>query len=291
MKQTVFEGCCTALVTPFAADGSVDFSKLELLIERQLENGVDALLFCGTTGEGSVLTEREHEIIISFAVSVVAGRVPVIANVGSNDTAKSVSLLKRAQYCGADAVLAITPYYNKTSQMGLYRHFEALDDASQLPIILYNVPSRTGMSIAPQTYGRLAQLEHVVAVKEANADLSAVLTSLPLFQSGELTLYSGNDDLIVPVIACGGKGVISVLSNVLPRETVRLCRAALAGNMPQAAKLQADFMPYIKALFADINPMPVKYVMRLAGVDCGECRLPLCAPSEEAKKMLKELVW
>ncbi|MBR5502185.1 MAG: 4-hydroxy-tetrahydrodipicolinate synthase [Oscillospiraceae bacterium] len=291
MKQTVFEGCCTALVTPFSADGSVDFGTLELLVERQLENGINALLFCGTTGEGATLTETEHESIIRFAVSVVAGRVPVIANVGSNDTAKSICMAKRAQHCGADALLAITPYYNKTSQQGLYRHFAALNEAAELPIILYNVPSRTGMSLAAETYSRLAQLERVVAVKEANSDLGAVFTSLPLFQSGELTLYSGNDDLILPIMACGGKGVISVLSNVLPRETAELCQAVLAGKTAQAAKQQAALMPYIKALFSDVNPMPVKYAMQLAGIDCGECRLPLCTPSEAAKKMLRELVW
>jgi 4-hydroxy-tetrahydrodipicolinate synthase len=291
-KPLIFRGCATALITPFQKDhpDRIDSTALHALIHQQVTADIDALVVAGTTGEASALSPEEHRCLITQAKKH-AGSTPIIAGCGAPTTAGVIALARDAADAGADAILVVTPYYNKCSQEGLYRHYMTIADASAVPVILYEVPSRTGMSITAETYGRLAQLERVVAVKEANADLGTVLTSLPLFQSGELALYSGNDDLTLPIIACGGKGVISVLSNVFPRETVQLCRAALAGNMPQAAKLQADLMPYIKALFADIDPMPVKYAMRLAGLDCGECRLPLCVPSEEAKKMLKELVW
>jgi len=289
MKRTIFEGCCTAMVTPFARDAKVDYTKLELLIERQIENGIDALLFCGTTGEGSTLSETEQLSIFCFAVSVVNGRVPVIANIGSNDTAKTLRMAKSAAYSGIDALLAITPYYNKTSQTGLLRHFDALQSCVQLPVMLYNVPSRTGMCISPQSYAELAKMEHIVAVKEANSDLSAVMASLPLYRSGQLHLYSGNDDLALPLISCGAKGLVSVISNVLPKQTAQLCKLALNGETEQAAALQCSMMPQMKALFDDVNPIPIKFAMRAAGVQCGECRLPLCEPAQALQEKLTEL--
>lgn len=274
MKQTVFTGAGVALVTPFHADGSVNYEKFGKLIDFQIENGTDALIIAGTTGESSTLTEEEHVEVLRFAIKHTNHRVPVIAGTGSNDTAFAVSLSQEAEALGADALLLVTPYYNKTTQRGLYMHYKTIAESVKLPVILYNVPSRTGMTIEVETAAKLAEIDNIVAMKDAVGNIS--YTAKLIEHCGDtLTVYSGNDDQIVPMMSLGAKGVISVLSNVMPRETHDLAMAALNGDYKTAAALQLSMLKLVNALFIETNPIPVKEAMNQMGMEVGACRLPL----------------
>ena len=274
MKKTVFTGAGVAIVTPMFPDGSIDYVGLGENIEYQIANGTDAIIICGTTGESSTMTDEEHIECIRYCVEKVNKRVPVIAGTGSNDTKYAIELSKEAEKLGADALLVVTPYYNKTSQRGLVAHFTAIADSVNIPIILYNVPSRTGVNISLDTYITLSKHKNIVATKEASGNLSAVAKILE--QCGcDLDVYSGNDDQIVPIMALGGKGVISVLSNVLPKETHEMAQYCLDNNVAKAAELQIKYLDLANNLFIDVNPIPVKEAMNLMGMKAGECRLPL----------------
>jgi dihydrodipicolinate synthase len=290
MGNSVFNGCATAIVTPFSqVDYSVNFEELGRIVEFQIENGIDAIVVCGTTGEASTMPDAEHLSVIKYVVDAVSKRVPVIAGAGSNDTRHAVQLSQEAQNAGADALLHVTPYYNKTSQAGLVAHFTAVADAVSIPIVLYNVPGRTGMTIAPTTYAQLAKHPNITMTKEASANFTDISTAMNL--CGEtLDFVSGNDDNIVPLMALGGKGVISVLSNVKPKETTELCRLVQNGKYEQAAKLQLAMMPLINALFSDVNPIPVKAAMNMIGFNAGPCRLPLAEMDEAKREALRELL-
>lgn len=274
MKKRIFEGAATALVTPMNSDGSVNFKRLETLVDEQIKSGIDALVICGTTGEKSTLRYDEHVKVIEIAVKAANKRVPIIAGTGSNDTVYSVELCDDAEKVGADAFLMVTPYYNKTSQKGLVTHYNYIADRVNKPIIVYNVPSRTGVAISPETYKELSKHPNIVATKEANGDLSAVAKTKYLC-GDDLDIYSGNDDQIVPIMSLGGIGVISVLSNLLPFETHKMCKDYLNGNTLAAAEAQIKYTGLINALFSDVNPIPIKKAMNLAGLNAGPCRLPL----------------
>ena len=278
-EKTIFQGVATALVTPLTKDG-VDYAAFKKLIEWQIEQGINALVICGTTGESSTLTDDEHREVLRFAAEVVAGRVPMIAGTGSNDTAYAIELTRYACEIGYDAMLVVTPYYNKTTQKGLVAMFTAIADASTKPIILYNVPSRTGVNIEPATYATLAKHPNIWAIKEANGNLSKIVETAALV-GDSLDIYSGNDDQIVPLLACGGQGVISVLSNVLPKETVEICDRYFAGDVSGAMQLQKKYLNLINALFCEVNPIPVKAAMAAMGFCENYLRLPL-VPMEEA---------
>ncbi len=280
MKNTIFTGAGVAIVTPMNADGSVNYDGLGAIIDEQVENGTDAIIICGTTGESSTLTDEEHIECIRYCVKRVNKRIPVIAGTGSNDTAYAIQLSKEAEAAGADALLVVTPYYNKTSQRGLVAHFTAIADAVNIPMILYNVPSRTGVNIAVETYKTLSKHKNIVAAKEASGNLSAVAKIIAAC-GDDLDVYSGNDDQIVPIMALGGKGVISVLSNVLPKETHEMAQLCLENNVAEAAKLQIKYLELINALFCDVNPIPVKEAMNLMGKNVGSCRLPLYGMEQE----------
>ena len=278
-EQTIFQGVATALVTPLTAQG-VDYDALEKLINWQLEQGINALVICGTTGESSTLTDEEHRRVLEFSARVVNGRVPMIAGTGSNDADYAIDLTKFACEVGYDAMLVVTPYYNKTTQKGLVAMFNAIADASTKPVILYNVPSRTGLNIEPATYAALAEHPNICAIKEANGNLSKIVETVALV-GDKLDLYSGNDDQIVPLLACGGKGVISVLSNVLPKETVEICDRYFAGDVAGAMALQTKYLPLINALFCEVNPIPVKAAMAAMGFCENYLRLPLVTMEED----------
>ncbi len=286
MKQTIFKGSGVAIITPMRADGSVNFPVLAALLEQQIAAGTDAVIICGTTGEASTLNDAEHLDVIEFACKTVGGRLPVIAGTGSNDTRHAIALSTEAKRRGADALLQVTPYYNKTSQAGLIRHFTAVADAVGLPIILYNVPSRTGMTIQPETYAQLARHPLIVAAKEASGNFSAIAKTAALC-GDDLAIYSGNDDQILPVLALGGIGVISVLANVAPRETHDICRLYFEGKQAESLALQLRLLDVINALFCDVNPIPVKEAMAMLGHDVGACRLPLAPLSEENRARLR----
>lgn len=281
-RKPVFTGVCTALITPFR-DGKIDFEALSGLIEFQIGGGVDALLINGTTGESATLTEAEKREIISFAVSEVGGRVPIIAGTGSNDTHKAVELSKFAYDVGADACLAVTPYYNKASEVGLIKHYEAIADAAEMPIILYNVPSRTGVNIPLSVYEKLSEHKNIVAVKEANPSVSD-FARLSARCGKNLDLYSGNDDLILPCLSLGGNGIISVISNALPRQTGDICRLWFGGKIKEATELQLKLLPLTNALFCEVNPIPIKALLSHLGFCKEEYRLPLC-PMDSDRKM------
>lgn len=287
MKKIVFTGAATALITPMNNDGSVNYTALDNLVENQITNGIDALVICGTTGEGSTLNHEDHVNVIAASAKKAAGRVPIIAGSGSNDTAYAVTLSKEALDAGADALLMVTPYYNKTSQAGLIAHYTFVADRIDAPIILYNVPSRTGVNIKPETYFELSKHENIVATKEANSDIASVAKTAYLC-GDNLNIYSGNDDQVVPIMSLGGLGVISVLSNVLPEQTHNMCSLMLEGKTAKAAELQKKYMPLIDALFCDVNPIPVKRAMNLLGYDAGPCRLPLYDMSEQDEALLKK---
>ena len=285
MKKPVFTGAAVAIITPMRADGSVDFEELGRIIDDQIDNGTDAIVICGTTGESPTMTDEEHTACIRYAVKKTAGRVPVIAGTGSNDTKYAIWLSRQAQADGADALLLVTPYYNKTSQAGLIAHYTAIADAVDLPCILYNVPSRTGCNLTAASLKQLAKHPNINAVKEASGNISQV-AEIAAACGEELNLYSGNDDQIVPLLALGGKGVISVLSNVAPRYTHDICAKWFAGDTAGSLAMQLAALPLCKALFADVNPIPVKWAMNRLGWHAGACRLPLVGPDEAVQAQL-----
>lgn len=289
MKNTIFLGAATAIVTPLNEKG-IDFDAFKKLIEWQIAEGIDALVVAGTTGEGSTLTDQEHKEAIKFCVDTVAGRVPVIAGTGSNDIAYAISLTKFACEVGADAMLVVTPYYNKATQNGLIKSFTAIADASTKPCILYNVPSRTGCNLKPETCAILSKHPNIVAIKEASGDISQV-AAIARLCGDELDIYSGNDDQIVPVMSLGGKGVISVLSNILPRETSQMCHAYLTGEVETAREMQLKYLPLIDSLFCEVNPIPVKAAVAAMGYCDNYLRLPL-TPMEETneQRLLKDML-
>lgn len=274
MKPTVFKGIATALITPFGPDGGIDYEAFGRLIDWQIDEGINALVVCGTTGEASTLTDDEHRDAITFAVKQAKGRVPIIAGTGSNDLSYALDLTRCACASGADAVLAVTPYYNKATQKGLVLMYERIADESKVPVILYNVPSRTGVNIEPATYAALADHPNIVAIKEANGNLSKIVETVALTE-GKLDLYSGNDDQIVPLMSMGGLGAISVLSNIMPRQTVEITDRFLAGDIKGAARLQCRYHALIDALFSEVNPIPVKAAMAKMGFCRNTLRLPL----------------
>jgi len=278
-NQPIFRGIATALVTPTTPEG-IDYDRFGRLIDWQIEKGINALVICGTSGEASTLSDPEHRAAIEFACERVNKRVPVIAGTGSNETDYAVELTKSACASGADGVLVVTPYYNKTTQNGLVKMYETIADASSVPVILYNVPSRTGININPETYVKLAQHPRIAAIKEANSDISKIVETFSLV-GDKLDIYSGNDDQIVPILAMGGMGCISVLSNVIPTETVAITDKFFAGDVAGAAALQCKFMPLVRSLFCETNPIPVKAAMAAMGFCENYLRLPL-VPMEEA---------
>ena len=280
-KKTLFKGVATALITPLDENG-VNYEKLEALINWQIEKGINALVICGTTGESSTMTDDEHRDVIDFAVKKANGRVPVIAGAGSNDMAYALDLIKCAEASGADGTLVVTPYYNKATQKGLIKMYTELADAATKPMILYNVPSRTGVNIEPSTYAALADHERIVGIKEANGNLSKIVETMALVR-GRLDLYSGNDDQIVPLLAMGGKGVISVLSNIMPAETVEMCDSFFRGDIEKAAELQCRYHAITDALFSEVNPIPVKAAMSAMGFCDDYLRMPL-TPMEDANR-------
>lgn len=282
-KETIFTGAGVAIITPMNADGSVNFEKYREIIDWQIENGTDAIITCGTTGESSTLTAEEHIAVMKAAVEQTAGRVPVIAGTGSNDTAFGIELSVEAREIGCDALLLVTPYYNKASQKGLISHYNAIADAAKLPTILYNVPSRTGVNIQPATIAKLYENPYIYAVKEASGDISQVAKIAALC---DIDIYSGNDDQIVPLLSLGAKGVISVLSNVCPKETHDICTKWFAGDVIGSRQLQLKLLDLCNALFIDVNPIPVKEAMNQMGWNAGECRLPLCGMEDGAKATL-----
>lgn len=285
MKNTIFEGVATALVTPMNEDGSINFDRLRTLIDEQIEAGIPALVICGTTGESATMTLEEHSDVIKVAVEHTAGRVKIIAGAGSNDTVCAANLAVEAEEAGADALLLVTPYYNKATQKGLYEHYKYIAERVSLPIILYNVPSRTGCNIKPETYAKLADIPNIVAIKEANGDISSVVKTR-LLCGDKLDVYSGNDDQIIPIMSLGGKGVISVLSNVMPKETVEMCDKMLKGDLEGAAKMQIEFSSLIDALFIEVNPIPAKTAMNLMGMNMGPLRLPMTEMEDGTKAVL-----
>ena len=278
-KQIVFRGAATALVTPLTPAG-VDYDALGRLIDWQIGQGIDALVIAGTTGEGSTLTYDEHQEVIRYSVERAAGRVPIIAGSGSNDTNRAITLSRFSCDAGADALLVVTPYYNKATQNGLIAMYTAIADAVDRPIILYNVPSRTGVNIEPATYAALADHPNIVGIKEANGNISKIVETARLV-GDRLAIYSGNDDQVVPILSMGGSGVISVLSNVMPAQTAMMCRKYFEGDVAGAAKLQMDYLPLINALFSEVNPIPVKAAMAAMGWCENYLRLPL-TPMEDA---------
>ena len=287
-KKTVFRGIATALITPFK-DGRIDFNAYGRFIDWQIENGVNALVACGTTGESSTLCDEEHRAAIAYAVQRAAGRVPVIAGTGSNEFDYAVDLSKYAASVGADAILVVTPYYNKATQNGLIKMYTSIADAAGVPTILYNVPSRTGVNIEPKTYAALAEHPNIVAFKEANGNISKIVETMS-YVRGKLDLYSGNDDQIVPLMAMGGIGAISVLSNILPRETVEITERFFAGDVAGAAELQCRYHALIDALFSEVNPIPVKAAVAAMGFTENTLRLPLTEIEEGHKQTLLALM-
>lgn len=279
--KTIFKGAATALITPTTEEG-VDYAALEKLLDWQVSEGIDGLVICGTTGEGSTLTDEEHRQVLRFAAETVKGRVPLIAGTGSNDTAYACELTRFACELGYDAALCVTPYYNKTTQKGLIAMYTAIAESCDLPLILYNVPSRTGVGIEPATYAALADVPNITAIKEANGNISKIVETAALV-GDKLDIYSGNDDEIVPILACGGKGVISVLSNPAPKATSQLCKKFFAGDIAGAMADQAKYLPLIRALFSEVNPIPVKAAMAAMGYCKDFLRLPL-VPMEKAHK-------
>ena len=286
MKKQIFKGAATALITPMHNDGSVNFYKLKELVEQQITSGIDALVICGTTGEKSTLRYDEHLKVIEVAATAAKKRVPIIAGTGSNDTIYSVELCDDAEKVGADAFLMVTPYYNKASQAGLVAHYNYIADRVNKPIILYNVPSRTGVSIKPETYKELSKHPNIVATKEANGDLSSVAQTKYLC-GDDLGIYSGNDDQTVPIMSLGGIGVISVLSNIAPYEMHNICADYLSGDTEKSAKAQIKYTGLINALFSDVNPVPVKTAMNILGMDVGPFRQPLYPMDDKALENLK----
>ena len=285
MKTVPFTGSGVAIITPFTQDG-IDFNMLGELIEFHISNKTDAIVICGTTGEASTMDDTEHKAAIRYAVQKTAGRLPVIAGTGSNYTAHGIELSKYAEEVGADALLLVTPYYNKTTQNGLTLHFKATAGAVKIPVILYNVPSRTGMSISVEACKELSKVDNIVAIKEASGDI-AFAAKVAAACGDDLYIYSGNDDMIVPVLSLGGKGVISVLANVVPKETHDMCELYFNGEVKESANLQIDLMDLVGALFVEVNPIPVKTAVNLMGWNVGKLRMPLCDMEEKNLNILK----
>ena len=286
--MAIFEGAGVALVTPMNENLEVNYDKLEELLEEQIAGGTDAIVICGTTGESATLTEEEHMRTIKFAIDKVNHRIPVVAGTGSNSTATATQMSKEAAEAGADGILLVTPYYNKGTQNGLIKHYTTITEEAKVPAILYNVPSRTGCSLAASTVAYLAKnAEYVTAIKEASGDISHV-ADIMYACDGAIDLYSGNDDQIVPLLSLGGKGVISVLSNVAPAQAHEICAAYFAGDVKRSAKLQLDAIPLIHALFSEVNPIPVKAAMNLLGKETGPLRMPLTEMEPEHQEVLKK---
>lgn len=284
--MSIFTGSAVAIVTPFNKQG-VDFDKLKELLEWHVKSGTDAIVICGTTGEASTMSEQERKETIKFTVDVINKRIPVIAGTGSNNTKAAIDMSRWAESIGVDALLVITPYYNKTTQQGCIAHFKAIAEAVSIPIIIYNVPSRTGLNIAPATLCELSKIDNIAAVKEASGNIAQVAEIAHLC-GDRLDIYSGNDDQIVPLMSLGGKGVISVLANIVPKETHELCQAFSDGDLKKALKLQLDMLPLINALFIETNPIPVKTAMNLMGMNVGNLRLPLVNMSQKNLEILKK---
>ncbi|MDD5924410.1 MAG: 4-hydroxy-tetrahydrodipicolinate synthase [Clostridia bacterium] len=286
MKKVIFEGAAVALVTPMYEDGSVNYDVYEKLVDFQIENGTDALVVMGTTGESVCMHNEERERLVDITVQKAKGKVPIIVGTGSNDTNYSIMRSKKAEALGADAVLCVTPYYNKTSQDGLVQHYNMIADSVDIPVILYNVPSRTGVNIKPETYYKLSKHPNIVATKEANGDISSVAKTISLC-GDDLTVYSGNDDQTVPLMSLGAKGVISVFSNIMPRECHALTQAMLNSDIREGSRLQLKYLELMNALFMDVNPIPVKAAMNLLGYNCGNCRMPLVPMADGELEKLK----
>lgn len=291
MKNPIFTGAGVAIITPFTAEGKVNEKVLAEIIEYQISHSTDAIVICGTTGESATLDHNEHTQAIKIAVDVTAGRIPVIAGTGSNDTAYALKLSNDAEKLGVDGLLMVTPYYNKASQEGLIKHFNYVADRVSTPIILYNVPSRTGCEIKPETYAELAKHKMIYAAKEATGNLSSIAKTISLVPE-DFAIYSGNDDQITPIMSLGGKGVISVLSNILPQVAHDIAQTALDGDFKKSAELQLKYLELCNAMFMDVNPIPVKVAMRMMGFDVGPLRLPLCdmtpANTEKLKSVLQK---
>lgn len=287
MKKIIFKGSGVALITPMHEDGSVNFEVLEEIIEFQIKNKTDAIIVCGTTGESATLSDEEKAAVIKFTVEKAAGRIPVIAGTGSNNTEHALKMSKKAAELGVDALLIVTPYYNKTSQKGLIEHYTYIANRVELPIILYNVPSRTGVNILPETYLELSKISNIVATKEANGDLSAIAKTISLCRDN-LAVYSGNDDQILPILSLGGLGVISVFANICPLKCHEINHKYFNGENDYAMRLFLDSIELMNSLFCDVNPIPVKEAMNQIGFNCGKCRLPLVELSDKNKIKLIE---
>lgn len=287
--MSIFKGSGVAIVTPFNENG-VDFEKLRELLEWHIENSTDAIIVCGTTGEASTMSEVERKETIKFTVDVVNKRIPVIAGTGTNNTAASINMSKWAESIGVDGLLVITPYYNKTTQKGLIEHFKAIAESVKTPIILYNVPSRTGMNLEPKTLLALTKFDNIVAVKEASGNISQI-AKIKALCGDRIDIYSGNDDQVIPIMALGGLGVISVIANIIPKDVHDMCNLFFEGKLEEALKMQLDFLALNDAIFIETNPIPVKTAMNLLGMKAGNLRLPLCDMSEGNLEVLKrELV-
>lgn len=280
MKEIIFEGSGVALITPFTQDFQIDYSQLEQLIEFQIEGGTDSIIACGTTSEASTLSNEDHVAVIDFIIKKVNGRVPVIAGTGSNDTLHCVELSQEAKNLGADGLLLVTPYYNKTSQKGLLEHYGYVADHVKMPIVLYNVPGRTGLNILPETYYALSKNPYIVALKEANGNMSALARTIALC-GDDLTIYSGDDNQTLPIMAMGGKGVISVLANILPKPMHDLAAAMQKGDLAQARAITAQYLDLMDGVMMDVNPIPVKEAMNQMGLPAGPCRLPLTTMTDD----------
>mgnify|MGYP003238323223 FL=1 len=285
MKNTIFKGCGTAIATPFTENG-VNFEEFGKLLEEQIKQEVDAIIVCGTTGESATMTDKERKDTIKFAIDKVAKRAKVIAGTGSNNTRAAVELSKYAESVGADGILVVTPYYNKTTQAGLIEHYKTIAEAVTVPIIMYSVPSRTGVNINPETCLELSKIKNIVAIKEASGNLSQVAKIASLCRDN-LDIYSGNDDQIVPILSLGGKGVISVLSNVMPRYTHDMTQKFFDGKIREATQMQLDAIDLIDALFSEVNPIPVKYALNLMGYNYGKPRLPLVELSAKNQERIR----
>lgn len=288
MKDIIFEGCGTAIATPFTEDG-VNFEEFGRLLESQIENKVDAIIVCGTTGESATMSDTERKETIKFAIEKIAKRTKVVVGTGSNNTKSVIEMSKFAEEMGADGLLVVTPYYNKTTQKGLIEHYKSIAKEVTLPIIMYSVPSRTGVNITPETCLELSKIKNIVAIKEASGDISQVAKIASLCKD-ELAIYSGNDDQIIPVLSLGGKGVISVLSNIMPKYTHDMTKKYFEGEVEEARKMQLEVLDLISALFSEVNPIPVKYALNLMGYNFGKPRLPLIELSETNKDKMKEIM-
>ena len=289
MSNPIFTGAGVAIVTPFHEDGSVNYPALEKLLEFHIENGTDSIVICGTTGESATLTPKEHADVIKFTVDTVNHRIPVIAGTGCNNTKQALENSLSAEKLGVDGLLIVTPYYNKTSQSGLIKHYEYIADRVKTPIILYNVPSRTGVSIKPQTYLKLSKHENIVAVKEASGDISSLAETISLCKDN-LAVYSGNDDQTVPILSLGGIGVISVFSNICPKECHEMVQSYFDGDTEKSKEIQLKYLKLMNAMFCDVNPIPVKEALNLMGFNTGRCRMPLDILSESNYEKLKEIL-